>query len=651
MKINLKLIPLILILFFITVSAVSADDATQTDEIIGDDAQGNIDEDINTANEADANSPKDFNEFQRLIWNAKEGDTIELDSDYIFTENTTRQAEWGNQIDKSLTLDGKGHTLDGDNKAAILFVKTGLTNVVIKNIKFVNGVKGCGGALLVDPGADYLTVENCTFINNKATTSNVGGAVYIKASYCTILNSTFENNFAPSSGGAIRIEGDGNIVSNNIFTANKAEKSLGGAINILGHNNKITNNIFSENFAGRDGGAIDIEGTKVEELGIGNVISYNVFNSNRVSSTKKEAYGGAISLMGQNCEISYNNFTNNHADMLGGAIRWTGANSNSGKIIGNLFEGHDTQSGGTIYITGSGITISKNTIKDSKATVGAGGAINVNGDYSTISYNEITKSSTKASGGAIYVAGKSAKIMNNNINHCSAASSGGAAYITGASATVTNNKFISNTAEKLGGAVQIKSSSANIKNNEFSENVAKSSGGAAYIEGAKITLDSNTFTKNKAGAQSVGGAVRFSGNDGIITKNKFTGNTAKVGFAIYGSGELKKLSGNTYSPKKTNTERWEKTKVKLTTPTNTFKKSAKTKKITITLKSVNNKALGNKKITLTVNKKTYKATTNSKGQVTINVKLTKKGTYKYTVKFAGDTYYNSLSKTGTVKIK
>ena len=73
--------------------------------------------------------------------------------------------------------------------------------------------------------------------------------------------------------------------------------------------------------------------------------------------------------------------------------------------------------------------------------------------------------------------------------------------------------------------------------------------------------------------------------------------------------------------------------------------------MTITLKSANNKALNKKKITLTINKKTYKATTNSKGQVTINIKLTKKGTFKYTAKFAGDTYYNTLSKKGTVKIK
>ena len=634
MKINLKLISLILILFFISVSAVCADDATQAD-----------DANINGTGNDPAVESKGFYELQQQIWKSESGDLIELDSDYIYDEQRN-----GITISKTLTIDGKGHTLDGKN-TSIFYIPQGIANVEIRNAVFTNGERGCGGALFADTGADYLVIKNCTFKNNKATTSNVGGALYIKSSHCTIVNSTFENNFAPSSGGAIRIDGDSNTISDNVFTANKAESSLGGAVNVLGHNNKIECNIFTENFAGRDGGAIDIEGSSVDSLGTGNVISNNVFNSNRASSSKKTAYGGAISISGQNCEISYNNFTSNHADILGGAIRWNGASSNSGKIIGNIFEGHDAQSGGAIYVSGSGITISKNKFNDNNATSGAGGAINVNGASSTISDNEITKSSTKTSGGAIYVDGKSNKVMNNNISMCDAANSAGAAYINGASATVTGNRFISNTAGQLAGAVQIKSASASIKNNEFSGNVAKSSGGAAYIEGAKITMDSNTFTKNQAGPSSVGGAVRFSGNDAVITKNKFASNTANVGFAIYGSGELKTFSSNTYSPNEKNTVRWEKTKVKLTTPTKTFKKSAKTKKVTITLKSANNKALNKKKITLTVNKKTYKATTNSKGQATIKVKLTKKGTFKYTAKFAGDTYYNALSKKGTIKIK
>ena len=90
---------------------------------------------------------------------------------------------------------------------------------------------------------------------------------------------------------------------------------------------------------------------------------------------------------------------------------------------------------------------------------------------------------------------------------------------------------------------------------------------------------------------------------------------------------------------------------KLTAAKKTFKKSVKTKKYTVTLKA-NNKALAKVKLTLKVKGKTYKAKTNSKGKATFKIKnLKKKGTFKAKVKFAGNTYYNAVTKTVKIKIK
>ena len=79
-------------------------------------------------------------------------------------------------------------------------------------------------------------------------------------------------------------------------------------------------------------------------------------------------------------------------------------------------------------------------------------------------------------------------------------------------------------------------------------------------------------------------------------------------------------------------------------------KVKKVKKITVTLKS-NKKAVAGKKITIKVNGKTFSAKTNKNGKATIKVKVTKKGSFKATVSFAGDGAYKAVKKTVTYKVK
>ena len=83
----------------------------------------------------------------------------------------------------------------------------------------------------------------------------------------------------------------------------------------------------------------------------------------------------------------------------------------------------------------------------------------------------------------------------------------------------------------------------------------------------------------------------------------------------------------------------------------TFKAKTKTKKYTITLKA-DKAAVKKVKITLKVKGKTYKATTNAKGRATFTItKMTKKGTFKAVIKFAGNTYYKASSKTVKITVK
>ena len=88
-----------------------------------------------------------------------------------------------------------------------------------------------------------------------------------------------------------------------------------------------------------------------------------------------------------------------------------------------------------------------------------------------------------------------------------------------------------------------------------------------------------------------------------------------------------------------------------------FKAKTKTKKISVTLKTIKNQydkktyLKSGKKVTLKVNGKTYTAKINKKGVAKFTIKITKKGKYTAKIKFAGDKTYKASSKTIKIRIK
>ena len=83
----------------------------------------------------------------------------------------------------------------------------------------------------------------------------------------------------------------------------------------------------------------------------------------------------------------------------------------------------------------------------------------------------------------------------------------------------------------------------------------------------------------------------------------------------------------------------------------TFKLKAKSKKYTITLKDSSGNLIKNVKVKVKVKGKSYTAKTNTKGKATFKLKLTKRGNFKTTILFSGNSYYNKATKNVKIKIK
>ena len=199
MKLNIKFVSLLLILFLISMAVVSAnEDNNQTLKI---DDNEILSEDIatDTILEVDDNDLT-FTDLNRKISVAEEGDTVTLDSNYYRDDNFNI---YGVYITKTLTIDGKGMTLDGRNSGRIFQITA--DNVVLKNLVFTNGYHNTTGGAVMCNGSN-LHVENCIFINNTCEFFH-GGALCIYNNGSSIINSQFINNYVGGSGGAIRVNG------------------------------------------------------------------------------------------------------------------------------------------------------------------------------------------------------------------------------------------------------------------------------------------------------------------------------------------------------------------------------------------------------------------------------------------------------------
>ena len=547
----------------------------------------------------------DFNSLQKYINGASENSILTLCRDYTFTPVLDDNITAGIVIDKQLTINGNGHTINALQKARIFQITA--ANVVLNNITFTNATyNGNGGAIYFSQSG---TVENCNFTNNTATRD--GGAIHFNYK-SNVTNCNFTNNTATGDGGAIHFSQTGTVENCN-FTNNKATKD-GGAIH-FSQTGTVENCNFTNNKATKDGGAIYFSKS-------GTVENCN-FTANK--ATGPNSWGGAILMNSGN--VRNCNFTANNATVNGGAISMVSGNVRNCNFTANTA----TETGGAIRMNSGEVTNCNFTANKATGSNSWGGAIYMSsGNVRNCNFTNNKATGDDSQGGAIRM--NSGEVTNSNFTNNTASGNGGAIYFYNSytkESTVTNCNFTNNKATENGGAIQM--NSGEVTNCNFTGNKAVN-GSAIYLYKISstdtLTISNSIFLNNRANKE----ALEVTKNDNNFTIT-FTGQNNLLN-AIYSRDDAEVTF--------TNVTYWSANGIN-NTGSSAIKPSRSNKEagqnITIEIYDSNDKLVEN--VTLV---------TDNNGQTTYDILKLNNGKYKYNAYHSEDCYYTYAKYNDTITL-
>ena len=542
-----------------------------------------------SAADIDINNDGTFSDVQNGINQARSGDTIYLNN-HTFTGSGSEisvAGGWFSNKDK-ITIDGsinpnKGgtgnemSTLDAKSSSRVFNI--GASSITLKNIIITNGKysgRDANGAGVYSSGSN-LVLENCVISNCEASSSSRGdvhSALYsentVTLSRCTLVNNkaTSTYNTVTNSYVVRTASFDGSmtdcIVRDN-YVSSIGAMAIG--ITIVGSSsNKVSNTKFMNNYATSTKG--NAFGAALQVLG---TVSNCTFEYNQANSDVNNSHAGALCFRPgstvYNCtfigNIAYRGaattfhasgelkdciFINNTATGFGGAIS-TGYDGTTGqkvKISNSYFEGNAAPIGGAITTHGNDITVDNSTFISNKAA-DDGGAVYVVDDGITVLNSNFGNNSAKNHAGAIYVKGNNVKIQNatfvNNSAHFAGAVRVEGNYVNVLNATFIGNKAISDGVSKSqAGALGISGNNVNIDSSYFANNTVEGDAGAIGVKGSHIKVTNSQFYSNHANPfnndlnTGLGGAIYTMGNNVTYDNAIFRYNTAVNGSALFVDG-------------------------------------------------------------------------------------------------------------------
>lgn len=537
---------LLMILFLAALGTAFSADLNETSEVpevsVCKDNLENSQNDIVGSSEITLNGGK-FSDIQKAIDDIDNGGTIHLNG-YYSAQNKDSHV----YVNKNINIVGGSDTvLDGKNISCIFSIQKTGSNCQISNLKFVNGMSGHGGAMIVL--GKNVVIKDSVFENNYA--DYAGAAIYV----CSIFNDS----------GKYPEEGENLIIKNCNFTNNFAQVAA-GAIGVYGNNTKVIGCNFVSNKVKPTsnheayGGAIQIGRDEYNLCSY--VVNCSFINNGAIGRNLNNSHGGAgcvrAGIIYQNCKFINNSagqggaltyhasgsiedcvFINNSAKLYGGALSTGYIDGDMELIVVNCnFEQNNAPYGGAVQLKGKNIEIHKSIFNKNIAAIN-GGAINIIAKTVTVDDVEFNKNIANVNGGAI--------------------------YINGDKTTIVDSLFIANEAipdakkldDGLGGAIYVNSSSATINKNIFNNNIARN-GSAIYYDksGLNCVISDNAMAENQAWVYALP----------ICAKNIYYGDDCEVSATLFGGNNIAKYNDLFVSNAIYNNAKQDKIKVNGETP-------------------------------------------------------------------------------------
>ena len=497
------------------------------------------------------------------------------------------------EITTPMTINGNGAVIDmtGSNIRAFYVGVSGVTfkNLTIKNVNF----RGNGGAIYFSQSG---SVTNCNFVNNSATgEDSCGGAIMMYSG--TVTNCNFINNSAKNDGGAVFFYGEGNVTNCN-FTNNTATYQ-GGAILSWNWYTAADTCIFKRN-SGENFNVVIYPPTL-------NVDNFTTLYGSDEKLTFDLKTNSSIPVTNGNISISVYFKDNNSW------VRNYSCLSGEGWIpdlpVGSYYAIFDTEYAGFQAINRT-ITI---TIPNVRYYINVTSITTNNKTVNITAKSDIPKD-ILWDGKLLFIVSNTGSITanyaGNGVWWALHAFDDYAAYNVAASYIGLDNVSVSNATITINKAkTELAAKAVTVTYNSNKKMVITLTDiNGKPLSGLKLTVK---IKSDKTYTTDANGQVKI--NVANLVPNTYT---VKITFNGDANYDMSSKDVNVAVTKAT---------PKLTAAKKTFKKSVKTKKYTVT---------------------------NAKGKATFKIKnLKKKGKYKATVRFKGNTYYNKVTKKVKITVK